>query len=231
MDISDLEGTIGFFKGELHPDLKPFASGNMIRHPLVTTFMVSEHHCGHLNRQYEAKLKYLDIIRSERNWDDYVFTHERPYRANVLSQLIEEGDLPLDDKASWQLVSKVWTDSENVEEFGSFWEELWGNSNTRLAMTDKETVAFASLSDSIPVWHGLERDDEGLIGISWTTSKKVATWFANRFATIHGRSAFIAKGTVPKANVRAYLLARKEFEIIVLPAEIGEFTITELKSR
>lgn len=182
MEFSDLADTVNFFKGELHPDLKPFLCGSMIRHPLVMTLMTNEHFCGHINRQYEEKLKYLEITRAERNWEEFVFTHERPYRAKALEELIENGSLSLDDKASWQLVSKVWTDSENVEEFNEFWEALWSHPNTRLAMNEKEFKAFDALPDPVPVWHGLERQDEELIGISWTTSKKVGTWFARRFA-------------------------------------------------
>ncbi|MCZ7860683.1 hypothetical protein O9X98_04635 [Agrobacterium salinitolerans] len=229
MEFSDLEDTVNFFKGELHPDLKPFCSGSMIHHPLVMTIMANEHFCGQINRQYEGKLKYLEVARSERNWEDFVFTHERPYRAKALEELIDDGSLPLDDKASWQLVSKVWTDSENVEEFTEFWEALWSHPNTRLAMNAKEAKAFAALPDPVSAWHGLERDDEELIGISWTTSKKVGTWFARRFSIIHGRSAFLASGTIPKDKVRAYLLARNEFEIIVLPEDVGPVSTSKLK--
>ncbi|MCV9964554.1 hypothetical protein OIU34_21935 [Pararhizobium sp. BT-229] len=231
MEFSDLEDTIEFFKGGLHPDLKPFLFGNMVLHPLVTTPMANVHFCGHINRQYEGKLKYLEIVRAERNWEDFVFTHERPYRAKALDELIEDGSLPLDDKASWQLVSNVWTDSENVEDFTEFWEALWSHPNSRLAMSEKEAKAFAALPDPVPVWHGLERADEALIGISWTTSRTVGAWFARRFSLIHGRSAYLAKGSVPKDKVRAYLLARKEFEVIVLQDDMGPFSISELKPR
>ena len=92
-------------------------------------------------------------------------------------------------------------------------------------MTEKEARAFAALPDPVKVWHGLERDDNSLIGISWTTSRKVAAWFARRFGIIHQREAYLAEGVVPKDKVRAYLLARKEFEIIVLPDDLGEFSV------
>jgi hypothetical protein len=167
----------------------------------------------------------------EKNWTDVVFTHERPYRAEALRQLIDDEQVTLDDKKIWELISSVWTDSENVEQFTDFWEELWSHPNSCLAMTEKEERAFAALSDPVKVWHGLERDDAGLLGISWTTSRKVATWFAKRFAVIHHREAFLAEGVVPKDKVRAYLLARKEFEIIALPADVGPFSTRKLAVR
>jgi hypothetical protein len=225
----DIANTFGFYKGDLHPDLAPYVDGSMLRHPLVQTIVPAPGFCGHINRLYSQKLEFIAAAGADGNWTDVVFAHERPYRADAVRQLIDDARVSMDDKGVWELISSVWTDSENVEQYNEFWEELWSHPNSRLAMTKKEERAFSNLSDPVKVWHGLERNDDRLIGISWTTSKKVATWFAKRFAFIHEREAYLAEGVIPKHKVRSYLLARKEFEIITLPTDVETVSIQKLK--
>ena len=78
--------------------------------------------------------------------------------------------------------------------------------------------ARRSLPDKILVYQGrTETNDDGW---SWTTKRDTAVWFANRFARFDKDRPWLTIGTVDKANVKAYLLARNEFEILVDPGYV-----------
>lgn len=221
------------FKGDLLPELEPYwvdgPMGKMLHHPLVVSILNPPGMFGHINRLYEQRKKALAEYRAEKNWGMYVFTHERAYRTDALRELIEEGVVSLDKAAVWEVISTVWTDSENVDDYDEFWSEIWGHWNSARAMEPKEKKALAALPDMIPVWHGLERDDESTLGFSWTTNEATGLWFARRFASQHKRRAYIAKGLVSKQDVKAYLLGRNEFEIIAFPDTVKDVRITPVQ--
>lgn len=215
--------------GELHDDLKPYLMpgplGLMLKHPLVNDILVIPGMHGQSNRLYERRQQILAETRKRRQWLRYVFTHERPWRATALEQLVDDGSVGLTKQAEWHLASVVWTDSENVEEFDGFWSSIWSHDNARMAMNATERKAFEALPEMVPVWHGLEREDGRTLGFSWTTSEKVGRWFASRFAMYRKRGSYLAKGLVPKSKVRAYLLGRNEFEIIAFPEDVEQVVI------
>lgn len=95
----------------------------------------------------------------------------------------------------------------------------------------RERVAFDELPNMVPVWHGLEREDDRTLGLSWTTDKGVADWFAQRFARFNRRPAYIAGGLVHKQHVKAYLLGRGEHEIIAFPDKVDQIVVEPCTSR
>lgn len=214
---------------ELHPDLKPYLLtgpvGQMIKHPLINEILVIPGMHGHSNRLYEKRKALLVEYRESRSWARYVFTHERPWRADALAELIIDGHITLATAREWQLAKDVWIDSENVDESDTFWAGVWAQADLALTLDKRERKAFDALPDPIPVWHGLEREDEDELGFSWTTSEHVGNWFARRFGTLKDRQSYLAKGVVPKAKVKAYLLGRGEYEIIAFPADVEQVRI------
>ncbi|NEJ84140.1 hypothetical protein GR268_47770, partial [Rhizobium leguminosarum] len=134
-----------------------------------------------------------------------------------LERVLFDGELALDHQATWHLIKSVWIDSENVEEHDEFWKDIWQEAKLDVTLNTKELAAFHNLPNMVPVWHGLERDDSKALGFSWTTHMGVAEWFAQRFARLSRRPAYIAAGYVSKQHVKAYLLSRGEHEIIVFP--------------
>jgi hypothetical protein len=95
-------------------------------------------------------------------------------------------------------------------------------------MSDEEVEAFHILPDRIPIWHGMERDDPETLGFSWTTSYKVAKWFADRMALLNNRPPFLASGFVKKEHVKTYMLDRGEFEIIAFPEDVEDILIEKI---
>ena len=57
------------------------------------------------------------------------------------------------------------------------------------------------------------------MGISWTLSEKMATWFATRFKA-EGEPR-IAEGQCEKSSILAYFDGRDEKEIVVNPLDIN----------
>lgn len=218
-------------EGDLHADLKPYMGISpmgmlAIKHPLLINILAIPGMHGHDNRVYLKRKEQLVEARAAKNWGQYVFTHERPWRADALAELIGDGSLTLERKADWKLVKEVWTDSENVEESDDFWSYVWAHENAGMSMDAKERAALDALPDPVPVWHGLERRDAKTLGFSWTSSEGIAQWFAGRFAMQHRRPAYIAKGFVPKHQVRTYIMSRSEFEVIAFPKRVDGVKIS-----
>lgn len=220
-------------RGDLHPNLVgflregPMSGMVFLHHKYVVTLAMPDGLWGAVNRRYEHVREEVAEARAERNWHGYVFSHERAYRIDALIEIIESGDLKLNAKG-WRLIHEVWIDSENVQEYDEFWSDLWALDGTRLGMLKREKNALQKLGDPITIWHGLERYDEEELGFSWTTSREVALRFAERFARLHNRDAYLASGKVAKADVKAYLLTRSEFEIIAFPDTVYDIDITEV---
>lgn len=103
-----------------------------------------------------------------------------------------------------KLLLKVWMDSENP----CINKEIW----TALFKNFKDSKTFKAtkydLPEQIAIWRG-----GSMYGLSWTTNKKVAVRFANRF---HNDTPEIHQRQIQKSDVICFLEDRDESEIIVL---------------
>ena len=133
----------------LHPELALYLyedhMGTHLKHPLVFDVM----YCpglrdGMLNEQYEAKSKAVAEYRAEGKWSSFVFMHERPYRLDALMKIQDE---IADDCEFWDLVSGVWTDTENARQNYEEWDDLFssGRSCRESMMNDAEREVLAGL--------------------------------------------------------------------------------------
>ncbi|MBY3136505.1 hypothetical protein [Rhizobium laguerreae] len=214
---------------ELHADLRDHVRkgpiGKMLHHPLIINVMLPAGYHKADNHAYRHRKQEVERFWREKNWRGYITLHERPYRAEALERVLFDGELALDHQATWHLIKSVWIDSENVEEHDEFWKDIWPEAKLDVTLNTKELAAFHNLPNMVPVWHGLERDDSKALGFSWTTHKGVAEWFAQRFARLNRRPAYIAAGYVSKQHVKAYLLSRGEHEIIVFPDNVEQVRV------
>ena len=158
------------------------ALGCMIRHPLIFSVPHHEGFNALVNAGYEQKLEQVRAAWANGDWSSYVWLHERPYRLRALFDL---QDIPTDDW--WNLVGKVWMDSENIRQNQDEWDEILrlGQGETHAMMTDDERAELEAMDDEFVIFQGhtAERDD----GWSWTTSRQKALWFARRFAKLERR--------------------------------------------
>lgn len=228
----------------LHPDLVPYVEeseqfGPMLRHPLV--YQVVGINAGLANRAYEEKKKALADFEERKRWYSWVFLHERPYRVRALLELMEaHGEIPIMEFA--RLAGDVWTDSENIHQMQDEWEAVFDALSStyipdggrripdwvrRGVMVEEDLPTFEALAETLTVYRGFKT---GLneSGLSWTLEKKVAVWFAKRFAEIFpDNPPGVFTGVVDKDDVIAYFDAghRGEKEIVV--ANSFKVTVTD----
>jgi hypothetical protein len=81
----------------------------------------------------------------------------------------------------------------------------------------------AELPDRIDVWRGSGGKAPNIDGLSWTTDRDVACWFACNWGDNRGRgdrapkSPLVLKLTVPKADLAFLFNGRNESEVIYFP--------------
>ena len=213
--------------GELHEDLVPYLDTDlvipMVRHPLVY-----EHYmpgmCGHINKRYQYKQQALDKAVEEGKWTSYIFLHERPYRLNALLRashefLFEE----LTDY--WEAVGAVWIDSENIWQNFAEWKELWwADDDERIhAMDEDDRAEFAKLPETLTVYRGAQYK-KSFKGLSWTTDRDKALWFARRYRHSDLKSHLLS-GTIRREHVLATFHGRGESEIVLFPENLTNYKI------
>lgn len=194
----------------LHPDLLPYleeSTFKMLRHPLV--YQVPFFSGGQANYQYEVKKKELAKALEEKNYHTFVFLHERPYRVEAFTEI----EPLLTDKQYWELLSAIYTDTENAWAYQSQYRNLFSckRGNREYLMDEDERKVYESLPDEVTVYRGYQ---VGLNknGISWTTNKETAQWFATRFS----KRGKVLEKKVSKRDIIAVFNGRNESEVVIL---------------
>ena len=213
---------------ELHPDLEPFLAegplGPMISHPLVVELIALPQMYSRINAYYAMTRHQIEKALAEQKWSQAVFLHERPWRAEALEVLSER---ITDDTQWWELVSSVWSDTENVWQCTDLWDRILDTSRPgHEAMMDaEERTQFAALPETLRVYRGIDADQGTRYGRSWTLDRDKAVWFATRFAP---ECSLLLTATVERSDIIALLLGRGESEVLVNPADLTEVTETLL---
>lgn len=201
-------------KEELNPELKEHVSRSemglyMLRHPLVYSVPYSEIENHWINKHYQHKKAQIKAALKEKDYNLFVFTHERPYRLAAFSVI----DNLLSNEQYWKLLGELWVDSENIWQNKSMWKEYLKSDRPerRKIMSDKELAHLLSLPDTFTVYRGyLPRKNKN--GLSWTLDKKKAEWFANRFS----QKGLVAQRVVKNSDCIAYFSGKGESEILLL---------------
>jgi hypothetical protein len=196
---------------ELHPDLEPYLEdgilGAQIRHPLV--YQVPLVSNGNANAQYAQKKQGLEDALIAGAYGRFIFLHERPYRLEAFKTIADK----LPDAKYWELLSSIWTDTENGWQNIEQWKELFGSSRPKRGclMDEDEQFAFENLGDKFTVYRGCQK---GLNedGISWTLKREKAEWFANRFE----KAGVVLEKVITKQDAVALFIGRSESEVVVI---------------
>jgi hypothetical protein len=201
---------------ELLPALKEYLRdvkgvGPCIQHPLYYAVPHFPQMNAMVNRQFKEKERMLKKYLREENWSGVLVAHERPYRVQAFVGIEEN----LDDKNYWELLSWLWSDSENIWQNNSLWQRLLASPRheSHYFMDDDERKFFASLPDEITVYRGYQKG-KNFDGISYTLNKERAEWFAKRWS--RGNRAAVRERVVKKPQVFAYLAGRNEEEILLV---------------
>lgn len=146
--------------------------GQAIRHPLVIAPVYGPQLNALYNEQLRTKREAVNITLVDGDVAHAVWLHERPWRAEVLATRVHL----LDDAAYWDLLGRVWTDSENIVEMNDLCDTLLRSerSQREAMMSDVERAALAALPDTVEIFQGhTDRRDDGW---SWTTDSASPIW-------------------------------------------------------
>jgi hypothetical protein len=194
----------------LNPALIPYletsdAGWSMLRHPLV--YQVPFFSNGSANAYYEQKRKASEQALEKKNYKEFVWLFERPYRVEAFIKIADK----LSDTDYWKLLSDIWIDTENQYAYLKEWKKLLGSkrSSRHYLMDEDEDNLLRSLSNEVTIYRGCQK---GLneSGLSWTLDKSKAQFFANRF----GKKGIILERKIPRSDIVAVLLGRGESEVI-----------------
>ena len=234
----DLEKLIGT-KEDLHSDLvnhidKDTPLGDFLRHPLCIS-VYDESMNAYINASYLAKKAKADKAIKAKDWHEWVWLHERPFRLDAF--LFISQDLPA--KEYWSLLKDIWIDAEGPSVNQDVWLQLFTRKNypgRRKMMTGKERRAYKEATSTleINIYRGFGQNPDDEInreqGMSWTLSYEKAEEFAKRFITDIGTELdrdeeadikpMIAEAVCKKEDVIAYFNSRDEQEIVIDPANV-----------
>ncbi len=199
-------------KEDLHPDLVAATEsgplGPMIRHPLI----VEIHHPDEMNHmtneRYKHKRKEIAEAREAGDWDQFVWTHARPFRFEALLQSLSDGagyyDAESLTEKECELIAAVWIDAENPGVNRDIWVELFA---------DMPCPALDELPDKFRIYRGTVAEDDD--GISWTLDENTAKFFANRFNS----KGVVKSKIITRADALYYTDERGEKEVIFDPCQ------------
>jgi hypothetical protein len=214
---------------ELHPDLKPWLvpmkSGLMLKHPLVFNAFHGDQMNAWANERYRLKLAALDQARASGDWYTYIWLHERPHRVEALQDIA----FNLRGREYWEMMSHVWSDSENIWQHRRAWRQVWLSKEPErdMVMDATEREHLASLPDGLTIYRGVSLRC-AMHGLSWTLDREKAQWFANRRLCFKRRRPIVLQTVARKADVMAYFAGRNEQEIVVHPNIARKLAITIL---
>jgi hypothetical protein len=171
-----------------------------------------------INSQYQARMAAARQALRNRDWHEYIFSHERPYRLEALRRCLSCNSRDNEEACS-QAVRDVWIDSENIRQHRRLWRRIWEGAN----LTAPERTALDTMPDIVPIFRGVSRARDSN-GLSWTLDREQAKSFATRYAV----NGFLCSGQVAKVGIRAILLDRGEREVIVFPDCIRNLEIVSV---
>ncbi|OUT96939.1 MAG: hypothetical protein CBB96_00850 [Gammaproteobacteria bacterium TMED36] len=110
---------------------------------------------------------------------------------------------------------------ENPSEVFSQKDILEFFSSIPIQYLDEDKAEFHKLPEYITVYRGssFQKYNPNILNVSWSTNKKLASWFATRFRAIQ-KSWMLKKGEIRKEDVLFYINARGENEIILNPSDL-----------
>jgi hypothetical protein len=171
-------------------------------------------------------------LMTKGSWLNFVFFHSRPFRMDILADLVRGGHFRKNPEAYWDLARAVWADSEQPEDDARWRLLLNPGLPGRSAMTHpRDRPLLEAMSETIILYRGVHADDDAtakdaaLSGWSWSLKEDTAAWFAQRLIG-QSKLPYVIAATVAKRDVIAYLTSRNEDEIIVDPTCVQVNTVT-----
>ena len=180
-----------------------------ITHQYVNTIYTPELNALY-NLNYLDKKKAVDEAYANGAWPSYIFLHERPFRLQALVMLVASHDMATAHKKADGIIIQnlhdVYIDAEGLHINREVWQDLFD----RLPPMHRNTQ---SLPDKVLLYRGTDAPKGEDRGISWTTSKERAQWFADRWHR-EGKPGRVRAIEVERDGVALFTDQRGEAECV-----------------
>ena len=161
-----------------------------------------------------------EAARERGDLGAYLNHHAEPERVHALARVSDD----LDHRTYWEQVAAQWVHDDQPSVNGDLWRRLLtaGRPCREAMMTEAEHAALRQRSPAFPVFRGFSPPGTP-DGLSWTTDRECAVWFARWEGRGHRedrRGACVVSGRVRRDDVIAYFSERDESEVLVLPEDV-----------
>jgi hypothetical protein len=205
----------------LHADLAASLATNEhgeqeIDHPLLYLPGYTPDQEEAANQQYADNREQAEFLHQQQDWLSYIDAHSLRHRLDVWRQLAPQ----LNDEQYSSLFTHTWCESNHVylAEPGVLEQLLERTPVQQHLMNPDELAALAALPETITIFRGYGANrPERRLGMSWSTDEGEAMRMAYDY---HGDAPCVVTGQCHKADVLAYFLRRKEFEILIDPERV-----------
>jgi hypothetical protein len=206
--IDSFDFEVGEFGIAHHPLFNTFGTCDMENKNALV--VIDDNNIERLKEQrYKHLKKMLDKEEDDGDLFGLFLMINKPYRIPVFMRIADE----LTKEQFSKILIDLWVDTEFPHENGVPTMIMnFERAEKRHLMDADEWKVYNDLPDMIVVYRGLQENAIPL-GLSWTTSKDTAIWFASRF----DRKGRVLKAKIPKKRVFAYKGERNEAEIILNP--------------
>jgi hypothetical protein len=200
----------------------------VLHHPLLSQPYVPRFNAVY-NRLYDDKRAEAAQAKRAKDWARFIWLHEQPFRVHIFQDIAPQ----MGDDEYWRMLADVWLDSDNLFQNRKVWAGLWSaeREHRGQVMRPKEHELLAKLPDEVTIYRGC-RDRRSIYGLSWTTERSLASWFANRYAP-DDRPPLLAVAWVRKKHIKALFSERREneTEVVVLPQHCRDLDLQTLPVR
>jgi hypothetical protein len=179
---------------------------------------------------YGACLEDLVVFSPEYAAEKIVSRVGKLDRADRMAVLMDVLEFEAaDGETFWRIFMRWWVDFEFPHRWGSLIDllrDVHGCVPAYSFMDPADRRFFDSLPDPVIIHRG----SSGIFksGVSWTTDKDMAEFFARRFADT---DASVVTGRIRKEEIWAVFTGRKESEVLCDPDLVRQFELSRFEVR
>lgn len=165
-----------------------------------------------MDQLYYAKM-WNEAIEAGRNGDWDTVKKIASYDANMAASIFHVIEKIMPDEVKCSIALKHYT--HHGDQYPIICKHVRNALKIRPENWREKLPEAVRHLDSFTVYRaGLETMDKAKCSLSWTLSRDVAEWFANRQKFLYGQLGHIYKATISADKVIAFDNGRNEFEII-----------------
>lgn len=161
----------------------------------------------------------LDNLRRCKTVSQIFWMVNKPDRLQLLHIL--KGIYTFDKQEYSEILRECWISTEFPHQMSNrHLIDLFNSAYTGFLMTKEEIEALGAQPEIIQIYRGVSDKRTRHKALSWTTSYKVAHWFAHRWDKASGTQPEVLKSSIRKSDVYMYTNDRNEEEIVVNPKRL-----------